>query len=256
MRSIQKTVDELRPIDDTFMRKRAEDRVFCEELLRVVMDKQDIYVVSNIPQKDIHNVDTRSVTVDILCEDGDGARFSVEVQKADDDDHQKRVRYNGSCVQILSLEKGTKFAELPDVYMIYITEKDIMGRGKTIYHIQRMIQETGEVIDNGYYEIYVNAEIDDGTTLSDYMKLLKSSKVEDNPRFPGTCNAVKYYKEGKGRSRMCKVVEEYAREYAEEAAKQTALSLIRDGVSDAIIHSATKLPLGVIEELRKQIIEK
>ena len=47
---------------------------------------------------------------------------------------------------------------------------------------------------------------------------------------------------------MCEVVEryakeyaeEYAKEYAEEMAKQTALSLIRDGVSDAIIHSATR----------------
>lgn len=105
----------------------------------------------------------------------------------------------------------------------------------------------------------MNAEIDDGTTLSDYMKLLTSSKVEENPRFPGTYSAVKYYKEGKGRSKMCKVVEEYAQEKvieaekrAEERVKETALSLIRDGVSDTIIHSAIKLPLEVIEELRGQ----
>ena len=63
---------------------------------------------------------------------------------------------------------------------------------------------------------------------------------------------------------MCEVVEryakeyaeEYAKEYAEEMAKQTALSLIRDGVSDAIIHSATKLPTEVILELRKQCEER
>lgn len=252
MRNTQKTVDELRPIDDTFMRKLAEDKFFCEELLRVIMNQQDIYVISNISQKDIHNVDARSVTVDILCEDGNGRQFSVEVQKANDDDHQKRVRYNGSCVQILSLKKGTRFKELPDVYMIYITEKDFLGRGRPIYHIQRMIKETGDMVDNGYYEIYVNAEIDEGTLLSDYMKLLKSSKVEDDPRFPGICSAVKYYKEGEGRGKMCEVVERYAKEYAEEMAKQTALSLICDGVSDAIIQSATKLPTEVILELRKQ----
>ena len=63
---------------------------------------------SNVIQKDIHNVDTRSVTVDILCRDDQHGYFSVEVQKADDDDHQKRVRYNRACVQILSLAKGTR----------------------------------------------------------------------------------------------------------------------------------------------------
>ena len=65
-------------------------------------------VNSNVIQKDIHNVDTRSVTVDILCRDDQHGYFSVEVQKADDDDHQKRVRYNRACVQILSLAKGTR----------------------------------------------------------------------------------------------------------------------------------------------------
>lgn len=124
MITVKATVDELRPIDDTFMKKLAEDRLFCEELLQVVLDNSYLRVVSNKPQKDIHNADTRSVTVDILCEDETGTQFSVEVQKADDDDHQKRVRYNGSCVQILSLKKGEPFKNLPDVYMIYISEKD------------------------------------------------------------------------------------------------------------------------------------
>lgn len=260
MGNIKKTVDELRPIDDTFMQKLSEDRGVCEELLQVVLERPHLQIISNQPQKEIHNIDTRSVRVDALCEDVDGSQFSVEVQKSDNDDHQKRVRYNGACVHVLSLEKSTKFEELPDIYMIYITETDIFKRKKTIYHIQRTIQETGEVIDNGYYEIYVNAEVDDGTTIAEYMQILKSSKVQDNAKFPNICNAVKYCKEGRGQDGMCEVVERYAREYAEEKlveyaeekAIETARALIQDGVNDVIIHNATKLSLEKVAELRER----
>ena len=78
------------------------------------------------------------------------------------------------------------------------------------------------------------------------------AEIEDNAKFPRTCNAVRYYKEGRGQDGMCRVVEEYAREYAEEKAIETAESLISDGVSDDIIHNATKLPLEKIAELREK----
>ncbi|MDE5777550.1 MAG: hypothetical protein K2I10_03450 [Lachnospiraceae bacterium] len=200
MKNPQKTVDELRPIDDTFIRKLGEHRAFCEEMLRTVMENPCLEVISNTVQKNIYNIDTRSVAVDILCTDTKD-HFSVEVQKADDDDHQKRVRYNGACVQILSSEKGTKFAALPDVYMIYITEKDIFKRGKTIYHFDRVIRETGDTVDNGYHEIYVNAEVDDGTDIAEYMEIFSSPDVHMNTKFPNICNTVSYYKKGKGRGK-------------------------------------------------------
>lgn len=260
MRKIESTIQKLRPIDDSFIRKLGEDKGFCEELLQVVLGNHKLQVLENTVQKDIHNVDTRSVTVDLLCKAIDGIRFSVEVQKADNDNHLKRVRYNGSCVQILSLEKGTRFEELPDVYMIYITETDIFKKGKTIYHFDHTLRETGEVIENGYHEIYVNAEINDGTELAEYMEIFKSPDIMDNKKFPNICSSVRYYKEGKGRNKMCTVVEEYAREYAEEYAKEyakekaieTARSLIESGVSDSIIHKATGLSLEEIEKLQNE----
>lgn len=256
MGKIENTIQKLRPIDDSFIRKLGEDKGFCEELLQVVLEIPELRVLENMVQKDIHNVDTRSVTVDLLCTAENSTRFSVEVQKADNDNHLKRVRYNGSCVQILSLDKGKRFEKLPDVYMIYITETDIFKRGKTIYHFEHTLRETGEVIENGYHEIYVNAEINDGTELAEYMEIFKSSDVMDNKKFPNICNTVRYYKEGKGRSKMCTVVEEYAKEYAEEYAKEktleTARSLIESQVSDDIIHRATGLSFEEIDKLRNE----
>ncbi len=53
-------------------------------------------------------------------------------------------------------DKGIKFGQIPDSYVIFISKKDFFGQGKAIYHIDRVLRETGDVEDNGFYEIYVN----------------------------------------------------------------------------------------------------
>lgn len=250
-------VDKLRPIDDTFMKKLGKDKGFCQEMLQVILNKPDLVVIETRTQEDVHNIDTRSVTIDITCKDKDGIVFGVEVQKANDDDHQKRVRYNGSCLQVQSLKKGASFKDLPDVCMIFITESDFLKKGKTIYHIDRTIRETGEFISNGYEEIYVNAQIDDGSDLAEYMKILKSESVCNNSKFPEICYWTNYYKNGKGRQEMCQIVEEYAEEKAALATKETtvqiAIKAIKKNISDVDIADMTGLTLGEISDLRSNL---
>jgi len=253
-----KVVDQLRPIDDTFMQKLGEDREFCEEMLRVILNNSNLRVISNTTQKSIHNIDTRSVTVDIKCKDEDGTVFSVEVQKANGDDHQKRVRYNGSCVQIQLLGKRADFKKLPDVCMIYITESDFLQRGRVIYHIDRTIRETNEIISNGYSEIYVNAQIDDGSELAEYMNILKSSSVCKSSKFPVICDLTDYYKNGEGREIMCQAVMDYAKKFSDkerkEQAIETAVALIYDDIADDVIVRASKLTPEEISELRTKLL--
>lgn len=97
----------------------------------------------------------------------------MEVQKADDDNHVRRVRYNTSCVTANIMEHGTKFEKVPNVIGIYISKFDMFKSGKTLYHIDCVIRETGEVQDNGLQEIYVNTKIDDGTNIAELMRIFK-----------------------------------------------------------------------------------
>lgn len=69
MKKLIRTIEELRPIDDTFMKKLGENRGVCKELLQTVLGNPDLEVLENTTQKNIHNIDTRSVTVDILCKE-------------------------------------------------------------------------------------------------------------------------------------------------------------------------------------------
>ena len=55
-------------------------------------------------------------------------------------------------------EPGTRFEKVPDVIGIYISKFDMFKSGKTVYHIDRVIRETGEVQENGLQEIYREAK--------------------------------------------------------------------------------------------------
>lgn len=89
-------------------------------------------------------------------------------------------------------------------------------KGKTIYHIKRIIEETQDIVDNGVHEIYVNTKVNDGTEITEYMGLLNCAEVPDNPKFPKICEAIRNMKTGLEEDNMCDLVQEYAKEYADE----------------------------------------
>ncbi len=150
---VQAIVQQLNIIDDTLLQKMAEDPEFCEEVISTILD-QKVVVKKVTPQNSIKNLQGRSVVLDALCELENGEECNVEVQKANDDDHQKRVRYNASCITANITEPGAKFKNVPDVIAIYISKFDMFQSEKTVYHIDRVVRETGEVQDNGLQEIY------------------------------------------------------------------------------------------------------
>ncbi len=91
---IREVAKKLVPIDDIMFRKMAEDDGFCQEILRVILNDSKLIVVRNQPQFPVTNLQGRSVILDAHCILGDGREVDIEVQKANDDNHQKRVRYN------------------------------------------------------------------------------------------------------------------------------------------------------------------
>ena len=64
---------------------------------------------------------------------------------------------------------------------------------KTIYHVDSVIRETGEIIDDGLYRIFVNTAIDDDSDIADLMSCF-TKKSFVNPKFPKFSNAVRYLK--------------------------------------------------------------
>lgn len=103
------------------------------------------------------------------------------------------------------------------------------ARYNSLYHIDRILRETGKIVYNGANKIYVNAEIDDGSDIAELMKIFKSPAIPDNSKFPRVCSGIRNLKEGKGRYEMCALVEEYAEQKAREARKRLADRMLKDG---------------------------
>lgn len=108
--------------------------------------------------------------------------------------------------------------ELPETYVIFITENDVPGKGRPLYHINRVIEETGESFDDGSHIIYVNGTYRDDTPLGKLMHDFSCSNPADM-NYKVLAERTRYFKEDKeGLESMCKVVEDMINEEVREIA--------------------------------------
>ena len=184
----------------------------CQEILATILEEPELTVVEVIPQNTIKNLQGRSVQLDALCKRKDNSFFNVEIQKKDDDNHIKRTRYNAACITANITEPGTRFEKVPDVYVIFISRFDLFQAGKTTYHLENILLENGQLIDNGQHIIYVNTKINDGSKTAELMQCFEQPYV-DNPKFPHLSYRVQQFKKSKEvQEEMCESIEKYAEE--------------------------------------------
>jgi len=202
-------VRNLRPIDDVFFEVLARNKGVCEEILRTILEDNALVVEDVIVQSDERNLYGRSVRLDALCTLGSGAKCNIEIQRSNNDNHLKRARYNASVITARSTQSGTDFEDVLELYIVYISEFDFMKRGKTIYHVEKVLRETGETVDDGLHEIFVNTTIDDGTDIAELMSCFTKKEVK-SAKFPKLSAEVARLKETEGGlSAMCEVMEMY-----------------------------------------------
>ena len=206
---VREAVASLRPIDDLMFRVMARDLAFCRELLGVLLQDPGLEVVKSTPQSAVTNTRGRSAVLDALCELSDGRLVDVEVQRADKGDLQRRARYYASLVTADRTRPGTPFGDVPDVCVVLVCEFDPLRGGRPLYHVDRVVRETGESADNGLEELYVNALARDGGEVSALMRLFVEAEAYDEARFPETSRVKRRLRETEeGREDMGSVIEE------------------------------------------------
>jgi len=137
-----------------------------EYILRIILHKPDLMVKSVQTQKGIENVYGRGVRLDVFATDSQGKLYNIEVQKANAGAIPRRARYNSAMLDYHALDKGTKFELLPESYVIFITENDVLQGDKQIYHIDRIVRETGKIFGDDAHIIYVNASRKEGADVA------------------------------------------------------------------------------------------
>ena len=221
-------VKNFRPIDDTFFEVLADDIGVCQEMLRIILEDEKLVVKDVIVQSSERNLYGRSVRLDALCILGNGKKCNVEVQRSNKDHHLKRVRFNASVITVRDSQTDDKFEETIDLIVVYISEFDIFKRGRVIYHVDSVIRETQEKVDDGLERVFVNTTVKDGTTISEYMDCFLQKEI-DNAKFPKLTNRVHYLKhEEGGVQKMCEVMEQYSKKAVKKATKQANITAIKN----------------------------
>ena len=213
-----------RLLDDDFMTKVFEDEDCAGVLLKIILHRDDLTVKRSNSQYTIKNLQGRSVRLDILAVDRENHVYNIEIQRNDKGAGVKRARYNSGLLDANVTEPGKDYNSLNETYVIFITERDVLGDGLPIYHIDRTIRETGKLFGDESHIIYVNSQIKDETALGKLMHDFSCTNAKDM-YYEVLADRVHYFKEDeKGAAIMCKAMEDMRKaERLEIAEKLLAL---------------------------------
>ena len=222
----------LRYIDDDFMTVCLADNYEGVELiLRIVLGQKDIIIKSVRTQAPLKNLQGRSAILDVHAVDNTKKEFDVEIQRSDAGAGTKRARHNSSLLDAHILKPGDDTENIPDSYVIFITENDVMGKNQAIYHIQRYVEISGktELFGDGSHIIYVNGQYRGNDEIGKLMHDFSCTNPDDM-NYEALAKKARYFKQDeKGVAAMCKIMEDMRNEKAKEVRVDNALRMIKDG---------------------------
>ena len=252
-------IQRFRLIDDTFFNVCFDNYIEgMQLLLRLFFGRDDLIVRHVVTQQSADNLYGRGVRFDVLAEDSEGKLYDCEVQRANEGAIPRRARYNSSMLDSRELTKGAEFSELPETWVIFITENDIYGAGFPLYHVERIVEELQRPFDDGAHILYVNGANRDDTPLG---KLMQDFFCE-NPaemHYKELANRADYFKaEAEGVHTMWELMERFGAAKLEEGrlegrmegARRTAVALLALGkLTLSQIADATQLSLEEVKRL-------
>lgn len=242
-----------RLMDDDFMTKCFEGEPACIELvLQIIIEKADLKVLDVRTQVFVENLLERSVRLDILATDAQGAKYNIEIQRSDKGAGYKRARYHSSMIDVNLLEKGESFDRLPETYVIFITANDVIGEGKPVYRIGRCFLDSGKIFEDGTHILYVNGAFRGDSPIGRLMHDFACTDPSEM-NYNLLADRVRYFKESKeGVATMCKVIEDMRREERREATVEYAKRMLdknKYGVEE--VADIFGLSVDEVEHLKK-----
>ena len=234
----------MRLLDDALMTAALDNAPEAVQLiLRIILEKDDLEVRSVHTQREYKNLYGHSVRLDVEAIDSAGKLYNIEVQRDEHGAEPERARHNSALMDAHTLQAGQKAHELPETYVIFITETDFYGMGLPVYHINRIVEETGKPFGDGAHIIYANGAY---VGESDIGRLMEDFRTADPNKmhFSALANRVRSLKYSeKGVTTMCQAMEITFLEGREEGRVEDIRSLMETiGMSVSQAMAALKIP--------------
>ena len=138
--------------------KIMQDEKRLQELLRRVLPEINIKKLKVVGEKTIQaGVDIHGVRLDVYAEDESGRPFTIEMQVNNTDNIPKRMRFYSSMVDSQVLDKGERYEELPDSFIVIICCFDLYGMGLHKYSFRaKCDQVDGLAMGDGVKYVVLN----------------------------------------------------------------------------------------------------
>ena len=221
--SIRQVINDVTLMDNRFLNKALDGNIpATQRMLRIMLNNDKIKVRKVGVQQWLQNLYGHSAQLDILAEDENGTQFNVEIQRNDEGASEKRARFYCGALDMHFLDTGEKYEALPEAYVIFITEHDVLKKSWPLYNVQRCLIGNGEVFEDGSHVVYVNAACQEDTPLGRLMQDL-NCKDPNKMHYKELADTVNYFKTTKeGEANMASVIEMYAKNQAEKVAAKVA----------------------------------
>ena len=130
-------------LSNVFMSVALNDAEACQYVLRILTGLEDLVVKEVRTQYRVAKIQSHDAVLDVLAEDKAGRLYNLEIQRSDTVDHARRTRFYGSMIDSEYLKKGSTYAQMPEVYIIYISETDLWKDGFAIYLVKNILEIQG-----------------------------------------------------------------------------------------------------------------
>ena len=219
----QKIISSLTLMDDLFMKVVLQDSKCTEFILQTIMDNAKLKLKKQILQKNLSNLHGHSLILDCLCEDEANNIYNIEIQNNISGAQPKRARYHAALLDMHSLKRGNDFTQLPRSYVIFITAKDVLHGQQQIYHVERIIRESGKPFSDESHIIYFNTSYIDKSPLgklAEDFHALETNKMH-SPILSKRVEALKNFNaHQKGDQEMNVLLEQYRQKALQEGMEQ------------------------------------
>ncbi len=258
-------------MQDIFMRNVFQKRACVEYVLRVLLGRRDLRVLDHVVQMDYKNLYGRSALLDCVARDAENKLYDVEIQQETEGASPKRARYHSALMDMRALWPGQDVDQLPESYVIFITEEDVLGGGLPIYRIRRRIMELGRDFGDAAHLVYVNGQNRGDTELGRLMHDLHCKKADEMYSKVLADQVWELKETQKGVEKMCGEMEKLYQEGlaageargiqigvemgAEKTKRELALSFFHRGfpleqIAEGIKESVSKIQGWIVEEAK------
>lgn len=156
------------------------------------------------------------------------------------------------------LKSGEETEDIPDSYVIFITENDVMKGNQPIYPVERYVTigENKVLFGDGSHILYVNGKYRGNDEVGKLMHDFSCTNPDDM-NYEALAKRARYFKQDKeGVATMCKIMEDMRNEAELNKAKKMAIRMIKAGkMSLEDIADYTELPLDIIKELANESMQ-